>query len=97
MPLVQYSDLVESKSKIFHQECTICFDPLEQLSIRRILSCEHLFHDQCLNTWLQEREICPNCKISLDKQALLENEATIPSLKAAILQYSGNPVGQVVS
>uniref|UniRef100_A0A0R3RZ72 RING-type domain-containing protein n=1 Tax=Elaeophora elaphi TaxID=1147741 RepID=A0A0R3RZ72_9BILA len=41
--------------------CTIC---LEKMSVKDIfaLHCGHLFHSQCIESWLIERETCPVCR-----------------------------------
>ena len=79
MPIVNYSDLVASKSKIFQKECTICYDQIDERPIRRIITCEHLFHDECLKSWLKEKETCPNCKIPLNKKTLDDHIAILLS------------------
>lgn len=72
MPIICYQKLIESKSKMYHKECTICYDDLSNNVIRKIIVCGHIFHDECLIKWLKERETCPNCKHSLTKSAMEE-------------------------
>jgi hypothetical protein len=42
--------------------CAICFAPL--LDGERVgeLSCDHLYHAECLKFWLQRRNVCPLCQ-----------------------------------
>jgi hypothetical protein len=49
-------------------ECTICFVTLEDGDRVGSLSCQHVFHADCLKMWLKSRNVCPLC--------LTENIAT---------------------
>ena len=42
--------------------CSICLDPI--LHHNKTLSCNHSFHQRCINRWLQTRSSCPNCRQS---------------------------------
>jgi hypothetical protein len=72
MPKISYKKLMEHKSKMYHNECTICFGDLSENAIRKVIVCGHIFHDECLIKWLKERETCPNCKHSLTKSTMEE-------------------------
>ena len=41
--------------------CTICFVPLEEGDRIGDLSCNHLFHVDCLKSWVQRKNTCPLC------------------------------------
>jgi len=43
-----------------YQDCSICLKPMKKL-IKRT-ACNHCFHPQCLNKWLQEHANCPLCR-----------------------------------
>lgn len=46
-------------------ECSICkcdFEVDEKVSQ---MPCEHLFHPQCITTWLEQRNTCPICRHAL--------------------------------
>ena len=49
-------------------ECTICFVAIENGDRVGEFPCQHLFHIDCLKTWLRNRNVCPLC--------LAENIAT---------------------
>ncbi|XP_012945316.1 uncharacterized protein LOC101848395 [Aplysia californica] len=40
--------------------CTICHE--EIVHDRRVLSCGHSFHNQCIMSWLEVQRSCPNCR-----------------------------------
>jgi len=33
--------------------------------------CLHVFHDECLVSWLNKKENCPVCRSNLDRKALI--------------------------
>ena len=44
-------------------ECIICGKEYEKGDKITILECEHKFHKECINKWLNEgKNICPMCK-----------------------------------
>ncbi|XP_073981819.1 E3 ubiquitin-protein ligase TRAIP-like isoform X2 [Rhodnius prolixus] len=47
-----------------HIQCNICTDLISQTSISDItgLTCGHIFHGECLRTWLQRSATCPQCR-----------------------------------
>jgi hypothetical protein len=42
--------------------CTICFAPLWDGDRVGALPCKHLFHVECLKSWLKRRNVCPLCQ-----------------------------------
>lgn len=44
--------------------CTICFGPIEDGDKVGALPCDHIFHSECLKTWLVRRQVCPLCQRS---------------------------------
>ena len=43
------------------ESCIICFQPIEAGDRIGDLSCNHVFHADCLKTWLKRRNSCPLC------------------------------------
>ena len=42
--------------------CSVCLDEYEGgVSFVKKLNCGHIFHSQCINTWLQQKRHCPLC------------------------------------
>lgn len=56
---------------LFHEDfsaetCSIClYDFQKNDEIRIILNCHHAFHVSCIDQWIKQRNICPNCKTRL--------------------------------
>lgn len=50
----------------FHdQQCVICWSNLESA---KKLPCGHLFHSNCLKSWLEEATHCPLCRGPIDEE-----------------------------
>ncbi|XP_073294296.1 uncharacterized protein [Primulina huaijiensis] len=46
-------------------ECVICLSPFENGQVgRRLPSCDHAFHVECIDMWLQTHATCPICRAS---------------------------------
>ena len=43
-------------------DCAICLDELKEGVNVRTLSCNHVFHVDCIDPWLMEHHNCPLCK-----------------------------------
>jgi len=43
-------------------ECTICLTEVEEGDRVGILSCQHIFHAECLQQWISRRNVCPLCQ-----------------------------------
>ena len=38
--------------------CTICLEDVSNVP----LECGHIFHNKCIDKWLEENDTCPNCR-----------------------------------
>ena len=58
--LNQHSDVFVNTSN--DQLCSICHDTIQQQSIcRRLNRCQHVFHQSCIDQWLNNNQTCPLC------------------------------------
>lgn len=58
-------------------ECTICLDKIKNTD-KKVLSCNHIFHKNCVDTWLQETPNCPLCRRrQTSSMPVIENDITI--------------------
>ncbi|PVU96986.1 hypothetical protein BB559_002174 [Furculomyces boomerangus] len=47
-------------------ECMICFEKINMDDNVRVIPCYHVFHSQCLDTWLTTQSCaCPTCRLDL--------------------------------
>ena len=44
-----------------NEKCSICWEPIGNLS-RKTLICNHSFHSNCVNRWLESNSSCPLCR-----------------------------------
>ncbi|UJR08649.1 hypothetical protein I4U23_012908 [Adineta vaga] len=54
--------------------CSICWEKFEKA---RCLPCGHLFHQNCLRSWLEQDTTCPICRLSLQDET--SQQTPIPS------------------
>ena len=47
------------------KECTICLETYNQGDLVKTIDCGHMFHQQCIDTWLISSLKCPLCRHSL--------------------------------
>ncbi|CAF1141068.1 unnamed protein product [Rotaria sp. Silwood1] len=68
-PLLTKYDLEQKSIKQNHissldEICSICWEKFEKA---RCLPCGHLFHQNCLRSWLEQDTTCPICRLSLQE------------------------------
>lgn len=45
--------------------CSICLETFEEnMDVRKMPKCGHVFHQLCIDAWLRRKDECPNCKES---------------------------------
>ncbi|KFR10780.1 E3 ubiquitin-protein ligase RNF128, partial [Opisthocomus hoazin] len=52
--------------------CAVCLELYKPNEVVRILSCDHLFHKNCIDPWLLEHRTCPMCKCGIAKVFVVE-------------------------
>ncbi|CAJ1939530.1 unnamed protein product [Cylindrotheca closterium] len=60
------SSRINNKKRV----CSICLDgfhPGHCLCISANASCNHVFHEQCMESWLMDHDHCPNCRCNIMK------------------------------
>jgi hypothetical protein len=63
LPKIKFLRKTDSTSSILLVEkCPICLTEFTDQEIINQLHCTHLFHLQCISTWLSENDSCPTCR-----------------------------------
>lgn len=52
-----------------NNKCLICLHSYENGDFLRKLPCNHMFHRECIDPWLLTKDMCPNCRQSIIRQA----------------------------
>lgn len=51
-------------SEDIEYDCSICLEPLKKEELLIKLQCDHVFHKECIEGWINTRHKCPNCNRS---------------------------------
>lgn len=62
----RHGRLVISADYPMPTSCAVCLDDYKESSVVRWLPCKHIFHKQCIDTWLLQNSTCPLDRSSLD-------------------------------
>ncbi|KDP33039.1 hypothetical protein JCGZ_13625 [Jatropha curcas] len=66
-PSFSYSSVKDFRREKYGLECAICLAEFEFDDLLRLLTvCYHVFHQECIDLWLQSHKTCPVCRSDLD-------------------------------
>lgn len=51
-------------SEDIEYDCSICLEPLKKEELLIKLQCDHVFHKDCIDEWIEKNHKCPNCNRS---------------------------------
>ena len=60
----------ENQLVFYTAECSVCLGPFEENQKAIRLNCGHLFHEECLRSWLGVRDTCPFCNTAGARAAM---------------------------
>ncbi|KAM3270889.1 RING-H2 finger protein ATL30-like isoform X2 [Capsicum chacoense] len=66
-PTFIYSSVQDYGEGKFGIECAICLVEFVDKSLIRLLTCDHVFHQECIDHWLKSNKTCPVCRARLDQ------------------------------
>jgi len=69
-PKEKFKDL---KTSFCQTMCSVCLEDFEPETVCRQLYCEHIYHGNCIEAWLNQHYNCPNCKKDITKVAIEEH------------------------
>ncbi|KAI3822329.1 hypothetical protein L1987_09918 [Smallanthus sonchifolius] len=66
-PTFIYSNVKDFRRETYGLECAICLCEFEDDNVLRLLTkCYHVFHQECIDLWLDSHKTCPFCRRSLE-------------------------------
>ncbi|XP_068170164.1 E3 ubiquitin-protein ligase RNF128-like [Antennarius striatus] len=74
--------------------CAVCIESYKAGEVVTVLTCDHIFHKNCIEPWLLERRTCPMCKCDILKALGVEEESkddidVIPPQDATVVTVTG--------
>jgi hypothetical protein len=67
----QQQEREETPDDVQDSGCVICLEPFRVNDIvawsRQFEECQHVFHRDCIESWLRKQDDCPSCRIILLK------------------------------
>ncbi|KAG6391142.1 hypothetical protein SASPL_148893 [Salvia splendens] len=68
-PTFTYAEVKEHKIGKSVLECAVCLSEFkDHETLRLIPKCDHVFHPECIDTWLESNVTCPVCRANLTPQ-----------------------------
>jgi E3 ubiquitin-protein ligase ATL6/9/15/31/42/55 len=78
-PTMAYADVKEHKAVKGALECAVCLSEFDDDETLRLLpKCSHVFHPDCIDTWLASHVTCPVCRANLVPDDVPEVPAPAP-------------------
>ncbi|KAL9667079.1 hypothetical protein QQ045_001426 [Rhodiola kirilowii] len=67
-PTFKYSAVKDLRKGEIELECAICLSEfLDDDFLRLLTVCNHVFHQECVDLWLESHKTCPVCRTALDE------------------------------
>ena len=72
MKVFKYAELYKNYSDNINKEetCIICLEEFNSEDIIKKFFCGHIFHENCLNCWINKSVICPVCKYNIKNELI---------------------------
>lgn len=78
-PILFYSNVKDLKTGKGPLECAVCLTDFKDSDTLRLLpKCNHVFHPQCIDSWLASHVTCPVCRANLNQDSC-QVAITIPT------------------
>ncbi|KAL6544080.1 hypothetical protein OROGR_010577 [Orobanche gracilis] len=83
-PTFTYSTVKDYRKENYGLECAICLVEFEGSNLLRLLTtCYHVYHQECIDLWLESHKTCPVCRRNLDSP--LQSPMKSPDFAVSIL------------
>ncbi len=47
--------------KLLNHTCIICLSEFKIGQSVKVLDCNHMYHNECINEWYKRKKVCPIC------------------------------------
>ena len=65
-----------NESMSTQSECTICLLQYTE-ETKKTTECQHIFHQECIDRWLQENNSCPLCRTCLQQHTMSNTDGEV--------------------
>lgn len=98
LPVILYSEIKDHKLGKGALECAICLNEFEDdEALRLIPKCDHVFHPDCINAWLELHVTCPVCRADLASDPDNETKTNTDSSHHGTVMPLQNPDRESIS
>ncbi|XP_027160499.1 E3 ubiquitin-protein ligase ATL6-like [Coffea eugenioides] len=88
-PTFTYAEVKDHKVGKGALECAVCLNEFEEHeTLRLIPKCDHVFHPECIDAWLESHVTCPVCRANLTPQPGDESSFHLPEMTTSENQES---------
>ncbi|XP_076900466.1 RING-H2 finger protein ATL30-like [Bidens hawaiensis] len=79
-PTFTYSNVKDFRRETYGLECAICLCEFEDDNVLRLLTkCSHVFHQECIDLWLESHNTCPFCRRRLETPINSPEKSPLPA------------------
>lgn len=81
--------------------CAVCIESYKEGDVVTVLTCNHIFHKDCIEPWLLDKRTCPMCKCDIMKALGVEEQtkegmsAESPQEVTVVTVTGGDPLYEV--
>ncbi|MCD7451439.1 hypothetical protein HAX54_011846 [Datura stramonium] len=86
-PTFTYSSVKDYRKEKYGLECAICLVEFEDDSLLRLVtSCNHVYHQDCIDLWLESHKTCPVCRAKLDSPEVLKKRSQTTTVNNNVMR-----------
>lgn len=92
-PTFTYSSVKDYRKESYGLECAICLVEFDDDSLLRLVtSCNHVYHQDCIDLWLETHKTCPVCRAILDSPDVIKKRSQVTTTTVNSNSNSNNNV-----
>lgn len=73
-----------TKEESTGEECPICTEDILLRDLAKLDPCNHEFHQECINQWLEDHSTCPNCRQEVSQVVFNYKRCNVAHLRHAV-------------